>query len=153
MDIGKALELGSALIKQFEGLVLKPYLCSAGVPTIGYGSTFYSDGRRVSLNDPPISKETAEYLLKFTINRTYLPAVVQLCPTLETEEQIAAILSWVYNLGVGALKSSTLRKRILQKDWDSVPTEILKWNRAAGKENRGLTRRRQSEVKVFVSKK
>ena len=153
MDFDRALDLGLGLIRQFEGLILHPYLCSAGVPTIGYGSTYYQDGSRVSLADTPIDKATAEYLLKLTVRKTYFPAVVSLCPTLETEEQTAAILSWTYNLGVGALKSSNLRRKILLRDWDNIPTEILKWNRAAGKENKGLTRRRQAEAKIFTAKK
>ena len=60
------------LIKHFEGLRLTPYLCSAGVPTIGYGSTFYEDGRKVSLQDPPITKERAEELLQFKIGRAHV---------------------------------------------------------------------------------
>ena len=50
---------GYLLIAQFEGLRLKPYLCSAGVPTIGYGSTFYPSGRKVTMQDKPITQETA----------------------------------------------------------------------------------------------
>lgn len=147
------LRVGLPMIKQFEGLMLKPYLCSAGVPTIGYGSTFYPGGIKVSLSDPAISKELADKLLINTVETIFLPAVLQLCPTLETPEQAAAILSWTYNLGVGNLKNSTLRKRILNKEWDLVPTELMKWNKAGGKELSGLTKRRKLESIVFISGK
>lgn len=143
------MAVAGPLIKFYEGLRLKPYLCSAGVPTIGYGSTFYLDGRKVSLKDPAITKEVAESLFINTIKTIYLPAVLQLCPTLETPHQVAAILSWTYNLGTTRLKNSTLRKRILAKEWSKVGAEILKWNIAGGKVSNGLVKRRRAEVEIF----
>lgn len=151
-EIDHILEIGLPLIKEFEGLVLKPYLCSAMVPTIGYGSTFYMDGRRVSLADPPITKDQATQLLKKSVLDIYLPAVVNMCPTLDNRNKVAAILSWTYNLGVGALRGSTMRKCILRKEWDKVPTEILKWNKASGKVSKGLVYRRNKEASLFQSK-
>lgn len=146
----RALDLSLVLIRRFEGLRLRPYLCSAGVPTIGYGSTYYLDGSRVRLTDPPISKELAEELLKKTVLSTYFPATISLCPTLETEGQLAAITSFTYNLGVNALKTSTLRKKILAKEWKAAKKELLKWNKAGGQESRGLTIRRKAEAEIFL---
>jgi lysozyme len=154
MNLDKILEIGLPLIKRFEGLVLKPYMCSANVPTIGYGSTFYMSGAKVTLKDPPISASVADELLKLAVNTSFLPAVLKLCPTLQNEHQAAVILSWVYNLGAGALKDSTLRKVILAKEWSKVPTELLKWDKARvnGKLTtvRGLTVRRQAEADIFA---
>lgn len=147
--VEKILDVALPLIKHFEGFRSKPYLCSAGVPTIGYGSTFYLDGRKVGLKDESISKEVAHELLVNAVNTTFLPAVLTLCPTLENENQIAAILSWTYNLGTGALRSSTMRKRILAKDWESSVFELKKWNKANGKVNRGLVIRREQEALLF----
>lgn len=151
VSVSEILDVGLPLIKKFEGLRLSPYLCSAGVPTIGYGSTYYSNDMKVSLSDPSITKETAEGLLKYTVQKTYLPAVLTFCPTLDTANKYAAILSWTYNLGIGALKNSTMRKRILDGNWDETVKELVKWDKAAGKSQPGLTRRRQAEALVFSS--
>lgn len=67
MKITKIGAKGLNLIKDFEGLRLKPYLCSASVPTIGYGNTFYEDGTKVKLTDKPITNERAIELLHFIL--------------------------------------------------------------------------------------
>jgi lysozyme len=143
-----ALAITLALIRRFEGLYLSPYLCPAGVPTIGYGATFYEDGTRVSLHDAAITRARAEALLLWHVQAVFLPAVLKLCPSLvhETPGRIAAILDFTFNLGSGNLKASTLRKRVNAGDWDSVPTELRKWVRAGGLVLRGLTLRREAEV-------
>lgn len=153
VNVEKALETSLVLIRRFEGLRLKPYLCSAGVPTIGYGSTYYLDGSRVHLTDPSISKEMAEELLRKTVLNTYFPAVLSLCPTLETEGQLASITSFAYNLGVNALKTSTLRKKILSKEWGAAKKELLKWTKAGGRELNGLVIRRKAESEIFLPNK
>lgn len=149
LDKDKILEIGVPLIKKFEGLRLEPYLDTAGIPTIGYGSTRHLDGTKVTMNDPPITEEQAEELLCSKIESYFLPEVLRLCPTLENESQAAAILSWTYNLGPGNLEQSTMRKRILEEDWDSVPEEMLKWNKSGGKIIKGLVTRRNKESCVF----
>lgn len=151
VDIDEVLKIATPFIRVYEGLRLKPYLCSAKVPTIGYGSTRYLNGVKVTLKDPPISKETAEIMLRDSLKTTYLPSVLSLCPTLETPHQVAAILSWVYNLGAANLQSSTLRKKILRKLWAEVPKELMKWVFAAGVKSRGLENRRKAEVILFNS--
>lgn len=130
----------------FEGVYLRPYLCPAGIPTIGVGCTQYENGRRVTLNDPPITRERAMQLLDWRIRNEFLPKVMRLCPELETEEQFAAICDFTFNLGVGRLQASTLRKVIRAREGGRVREELLKWNRAAGRVLRGLTRRRWYEV-------
>lgn len=140
------------LIKHFEGLRLTPYLCSAGVPTIGYGSTFYEDGRKVSLQDPPITKERAEELLQFTLNRQFIPATLRQCPVLVAhEKKLGAIVSFVYNLGAGRLQASTLRRKINAEEWDEASRQILVWNIAGGKVSKGLQLRREAERTLFLS--
>lgn len=146
-----AIDVAAALCVRFEGFYSHPYLCPAGVPTIGYGATHYLDGRRVTLKDPPISKEAAYRLLLLMIERVYLPTVLTLCPRLinETPEMLAAIIDWTFNLGGGNLKVSTMRKKINAGDWDAVPAEILKWDMAGGRKLRGLTLRRQADADTF----
>ena len=145
------LELAAALCCHFEGFRSKPYLCSAGVPTIGYGSTFYKDGTKVTLNDKPIDIHLATELLDFTISSIFLPSVIKLCPILVNyPNRLGAIVSFTYNLGAGNLRVSTLRRRINEERWEDASNELLRWNKAGGVVNRGLTRRREAEKALFL---
>lgn len=141
--------IAASLIRRFEGLRLRPYLCSAGVATIGYGATFYEDGSRVTLADPPITAERAEILLQHMIRRTFLPAVLRLCPGADTPGRVAALVSFAFNLGIGALKASTLRRRVNAGEWAQVPDEFCKWTRAGGRVLRGLVLRREAEAALI----
>jgi len=146
VNIQLAVEVSTALARRFEGCYLRPYLCPAGVPTIGYGATYYEDGRRVTLHDAPITRERAEALLVWMVRTKYLPAVLKLCPGADTPERLAALIDFAFNLGAGNLKASTLRKRVNAGRWDDVPAELRKWNKAGGRVLRGLTIRRAAEV-------
>lgn len=145
MDTSVAVQITAALCRRFEGLYLRPYLCPAGVPTIGYGATFYEDGRKVSMQDKPITKARAEVLLLWHIKHGFLPQVMRLCPEADTPERLAALVDFAFNLGVGNLKASTLRKRVNQGDWLDAQIQVMKWNKAGGKVLRGLTIRRTAE--------
>jgi len=140
-----AIEVAASLARRFEGLILHPYLCAAGVPSIGYGATYYEDGRAVTLKDEPITKERAEALLLWMVRNVYLPAVKKLCPGIDTPERLAAIIDFAFNLGTGRLRASTLRRRVNENDWDAVKSEIVKWIRGGGKVLRGLVLRRNAE--------
>lgn len=144
--IQDAMRLLLAFLARWEGIVLQPYLCSAGVPTIGMGSTRYPDGRAVKLTDPPISRETAIVIARDQLRRRYMRAVRAYCPELVTAERLAAISSLTYNIGPAGLAGSTLRRRINAEAWDEVPAQIRRWNRASGRVVRGLTLRRHAEV-------
>jgi lysozyme len=146
-----ALTITLALIRRFEGLYRGPYLCPAGVPTIGFGATFYEDGTRVTLHDPIITAERAESLLLWHVKTVYLPAVLKLCPAIvhETPGRIAALIDWTFNLGAGNLRSSTLRRRVNSADWEAVSSEVLKWDKAGGRVLKGLTIRRWAEVALI----
>ena len=140
------------LIKRFEGFYAKPYLCPAGIPTIGYGSIRYENGKRVTLNDKPITKERALELLMYEVNRSCIPAVLRLCPVLiGHDNKFGAIVSFTYNLGSGRLQASTLRRKINAQEWDAAETELLKWNKAGGKVLKGLDLRRKAEAALFRS--
>lgn len=144
-----AVAIASALCRRFEGLFLHPYLCPAGIPTIGYGSTRYLDGTAVRLTDPPITRELAERMLLQSIQRVYLPAVLRLCPSIDSPKRLAAIIDWCYNLGAGQLAASTLRRRINADRWLEVPAEVRRWNRGGGRVLRGLVLRRDAEVTLI----
>lgn len=144
-----AVQVAAALARRFEGLRLSPYLCSAGVPTIGFGATYYEDGTSVTLRDPPISKERAEALLLWMVRRVYLPAVMKLCPAVDKPQRIAALIDFTFNLGVGRLKGSTLRRKVNAGDWEAVPAELRKWVLGSGKKLRGLVIRREAEIALI----
>jgi lysozyme len=144
-----AMAIAVSLCKRFEGLYLHPYLCPAGVPTVGLGSTRYLDGRAVLLTDPPITRALAERMLAQSIQRTYLPAVRKLCPQIDSPQRLAAIIDFCYNLGGPKLAGSTLRRRINAGRWEDVPAELRRWNRGGGRVLRGLVLRRDSEVELI----
>ena len=143
-------KIALALIKRFEGCRLKPYLCPAGIATIGYGSTRYPDGRRVTMQDEPISEEKAEVFLYYIVTRIAY-SIFKLCPILLTEDRgkQASIIDFVYNLGTGNLKASTLRRRINEGNWDEAAHELRKWVYGGGRRLRGLIIRRNVEARFF----
>ena len=144
------LEIAAALCKQFEGYRGKPYLCPAGIPTIGYGSTYYADGRKVALTDPPMSEPDATVLLLQELHHTYLPAVLRHCPVLLTDEKKCnAIVDFAYNLGTGRLQTSTLKRKINANDWEGAKEQLLLWTKGGGRVLPGLLKRRTAECQLL----
>ncbi len=143
VETHEAVSLTADLCRVFEGFRPLPYLCPAGVPTIGYGSTRYPDGSLVRLGDSGVTRSMAEVYLRDELTRL-VPWVLALCPTLSSN-RLAAILDFAYNLGIGRLRASTLRKRINAGDWDRARIEIRKWNKGGGKILPGLVKRRAAE--------
>ena len=151
MKITKLSQKGLELIKQFEGLSLTPYVCAGGINTIGYGNTYYTNGKKVTLQDKPITKQQAEELLKFSLS-TYEKAVDSFCRDNISQSQFDALVSFAYNLGTGALQKSTLIKKVNANPKDvTIADEFLKWNKANGKVLAGLTKRRQAEANLYFS--
>ena len=143
----EALEIVAGLCRTFEGCRLKPYICPAGIPTIGFGSTMYANGRLVTMADPAITLDEANTLLMVTLKRDYYAGVVKLSPgLLKYPRRLAAIVDFAYNCGVPRYRSSTLRKCIDREDWEEAKTQIMKWTRGGGKVLPGLVRRRQAEA-------
>jgi lysozyme len=143
-------QAGIQLIKDFEGLRLKPYLDVVGIATIGIGVTTYEDGRKVSIKDPSITEERAIELLQHHI-QLYEKQVSTVVKTALNENEFAALVSLCYNIGPGAFAKSTLVKLLnLNKKADAA-LEFLKWNKAGGKEVKGLTRRREAEKALFLT--
>jgi lysozyme len=88
-------------------------------------------------------------LLLWMVRRVYLPAVLKLCPGADTPERLAALIDFAFNLGVGRLAASTLRKRVNAGRWADLPAEFRKWNRGGGLVLRGLVLRREAEVALI----
>lgn len=144
-----ALTIATALAREFEGFYSLPYLCPAGVPTVGYGATYYRDGRRVKLTDPAITRDEALALLAWQLDAVYLPQVLKLCPGIDTAGRLGALVDFAFNLGASNLAASTLRRKIIAGLWGEVPAQLLRWNKAGGVPMRGLTRRREAEGRLI----
>jgi lysozyme len=142
---------GYLLITKFEGLKLKPYLCSAKIPTIGYGNTYYSDGKRVTLLDKDITKQQAFDMFKEVANR-FAKRVDELVTSNINQNQFNALVSFAYNVGTGNFSSSTLLKKVNRNPDDlTIKDEFLRWNKAGGKVINGLTNRRNEEADLYFS--
>jgi len=139
------------LIKSFEGYSAKAYKCPANVVTIGWGSTMYQDGSKIKMGDT-VTEEEAEKLLMWELDKKS----IGLHGLKLNQNQADSLISFIFNLGIGAFKKSTLYRKINLNPWDStIRDEFLKWNKArvGGKliELRGLTRRRDAEANLYFS--
>lgn len=133
---------GLALIKKFEGLELNAYRCAAGVWTIGYGHT--KDVERGDVWTEAQADDALKHeLIEF---EGYINDLVE-CSL--TQNQFDALVSWVYNLGPANLQASTLLKRLNAEDYEDVPSQLKRWNKAGGKVLEGLIRRREAEALLF----
>ncbi|WP_264521198.1 lysozyme [Flavobacterium sp. N1994] len=150
---------GYNLIKSFEKCSLKPYLCSAGVPTIGWGNTIYPNGRKVTMKDPPITQAYADEIFYF-IADLFAKDVSSLVKSSLKQNQFNTVVSFAYNVGSDidadnipeGLGDSTLLKLINANPNDpNIAKEFLKWNKANGVPSNGLTNRRKKEAQIYFS--
>lgn len=144
-------ENGLDLIKKFEGFRSEPYRCSAGVPTIGYGTTHYPDSRAVRLDDSPITEAQAEVFLRSDVSKCSEFVTEQVSSTLN-QNQFDALVSFTYNLGSANLERSTLLKKLNDKPDDKrIAEEFMRWVYARGRKLEGLVRRRKAEADLYFS--
>jgi lysozyme len=141
---------GKDLIKFYEGCKLVAYKCSAAKDTIGYGNTFYEDGRPVKPGDK-ISQERANELFEI-IAKDFADKVKPLIKSAVTPNQFAALTSFAYNAGIGNLRSSTLLRKVNANPNDhTIAQEFAKWVRANNKVLAGLEKRRAAESKLYFT--
>lgn len=145
----KTSQKGKNLILSFEGFSAKPYLDSAGIPTIGYGNTYYPDGKKVTMKDSAISKEKGAQLFS-SVLPVYEKIVNNKIKVALTQNQFDALVSHTYNTG----GSDTLFSLINKK---ANPETLREWFTsryitAGGKVLNGLIRRRKAEADLFFSK-
>jgi lysozyme len=146
----KLNQAGIKLMHDFEGCKLTAYLCPANVATIGYGSTYYEDGKPVKLGDT-ITQERANQLFE-AIAEDFAKRVRTLLRVTLNENQFSALVSFAYNAGVANLNKSTLLRKVNANPLDpTIDAEFLKWNKANGQVLAGLTRRRQAESKLYFT--
>ena len=141
----KISQEGLSLIKKFEGCELEAYKCAANVWTIGYGST-----KGVKKGDT-ISQEEADKLLLHEMEE-YEGYINDMVNVDLKQNQFDAMVAWVFNIGPANLKASTLLKVLNAKDYEGVPAQIKRWNKAGGKVLQGLIRRREAESLLFAGK-
>lgn len=142
-------ETGINLIKRHEGFRAAPYRCPAGVPTIGYGATYYAEGKRVALTDEPLSETQAASLLRLHV-QSYADGIDRYVQVPLTQGQFDALVSWAYNIGLEAARTSTLMRVLNSGNYRAAADQLLRWNRGGGRVLPGLTRRRQEERCLFL---
>ena len=136
---------GIELIKAHEGLRLAAYICPSGVPTIGYGHTY-----NVKMGDRITEEQAEKFLIddlavaEREVNRYGLNL---------TQNQFDALVSFVFNVGVGNFRSSTLLKRLKANPNDpDIANQFKKWVYGGGKVLPGLVRRRNEEAKLYFNR-
>jgi lysozyme len=139
---------GYALLKRFEGCVLKAYKCPAGVWTIGFGNTFYEDGTKVKEGDV-ITQKRADELAKFIVEQ-FANSIREMIKQPLNENQFSACVSLAYNIGTGGFKKSSVLRKLNANPLDaSIADSFRLWNKGGGKVLRGLVNRREAEIQLY----
>ena len=142
------------IIKDFEGFRAAPYKDSAGIPTIGYGTIAYPDGRRVAMDDPPVTEAQASGYLSFQMSQKS-SALASYLQRAAGVHQSAAMLSLTYNIGTGAFKGSSVLRDFNHDDIPGAADAFLLWDKAWINGQLvvvpGLLKRRQQERTIFLT--
>jgi GH24 family phage-related lysozyme (muramidase) len=146
----KASDKCIQLIKHFEGFSAKPYLCPAGVATIGYGSTRDPDGKAITMSHRTITETEAVNLMRATLV-TYENAVNRYVKVPINQNQFDALVDFAYNAGAKNLLTSTLLKKLNAGNYEGASEEFGKWIYAGRTKLNGLVRRREAERQLFIS--
>jgi lysozyme len=144
----KTNQKGIELLKEFEGFRANSYLCPANVWTIGYGHTSAAGEPKV-YSGQKITKKQAEEILKQDLEKFEFVVESSVQVPL-TENQFSALVSFVYNIGSSAFKSSTLLRKLNAKDYLGAADEFKRWNKGGGRVLQGLVRRREAERELFL---
>ena len=144
------------LVKKYEGFRAGPYICPAGVPTIGYGNTYYPrSGAKVKMTDAPITEADAVVMLVECTEKDFLPKLEKIPHWNEMSDgQRSALISFAYNLGANFYGSdgfNTISRVLREKKWDEVPAALLLYRNPGSAFEEGLRRRREEEGKVWQS--
>ena len=141
---------GIAIIRKYEGLRLQAYICPSGLPTIGFGATFYENGSKVQLSDK-ITRERADQLLFFQVS-LFTGEVRRTVKSNLNDNQLGALVSFCFNVGGGAFSRSTLAKKANANPNDpTIRNEFMRWTRGGGKVLPGLVKRREEEANLYFA--
>ena len=142
---------GYMMICEFEGFSAKPYLCPAKLATIGYGNTFYRDGKKVTMVDKEITKAEAFDMFKDIADK-FAKKVSSCVKTPINQNQFNSLVSFAYNVGVANFMNSTLLKRVNANHNDlDIRTQFLRWDKVGTKKLSGLTKRRIYEADNYFA--
>ena len=147
----KLSDNGFNLLAELEGVVLKPYKDSVGIPTIGIGSTYYEDGTKVKMTDKAITKERAIQLAKNTV-KSFEQQVNKSILLPMTQNQFDAMVLLCYNIGESGFARSSVVRNFNAGNLQKAADSFLLWNKAGGKVSKGLTNRRKKERELFLTK-
>lgn len=142
---------GFRLLGELEGIVLKPYRDSVGIPTIGIGSTYYEDGTKVKMTDKAITKERAIQLAKNVV-KSFEQQVNKSILLPMTQNQFDAMVLLCYNIGESSFARSSVVRHFNKGNLQQAADSFLLWNKAGGRVVRGLTNRRKKERELFLTK-
>lgn len=137
-----------ALIAKYEGLSLKPYQCPAGRWSIGYGSTKLLDGTPVTANTAPLTQQQADALLMHTIE-SLQGEIHKVVKVTLTPNQLAALTSLSYNIGISNFRGSTLLKELNAGHLRAASEQFLRWVHCGARVLPGLVVRRRAEKDLF----
>ena len=142
------------IIAEFEGFVPTVYDDGVNVATIGYGSTFYLDGRRVAWGDPPITEPEARKMMEAICEKDFWNVIKNTIPYWEelNDNQRSALCSFAYNLGshfFGSPGFGTISACLVDKAWDEVPAALMLYVNPGSSVEAGLRRRRQAEGELW----
>jgi lysozyme len=141
--IRKIPEQAKDLVKKYESLRLKRYICPAGYPTIGWGHVLRDDTKSINV-------ESAIQFLEEDLKKSAL-SVLRLTKVSLSDNQYSALISFVFNLGGGAYQRSTLRMKLNREDYIGASKEFKKWCRAGNEILNGLVNRRKEEAELFLA--
>lgn len=149
---------GISFLEGYEIFRANPYYATVnekakGIVTIGYGSTFYPDGRKVRITDPPVTKEQARNMYIKTLAK-FEADLRKLIKVEVTQNQWDALVSFIYNIGVGNFETSSVLREVNNKNFEATKANFAKWNKQKKADGtfvviRGLTLRRAAEAKMF----
>ena len=142
---------GFKLLGELEGIVLKPYRDSVGIPTIGIGSTYYEDGTKVRMADKPITTERAIQLAKNVV-KSFEAKVNKVILLPMTQNQFDSMVLLCYNIGESGFARSSVVRHFNTGNLQKAADSFLLWNKAGGRVLRGLTNRRKKERELFLTK-
>ena len=141
---------GMPIIRKYEGLRLRAYICPSGLPTIGYGATFYENGSRVQMGDV-ITIDRADKLLHLQV-KLFADEVKRIVKSELDENQLGALTSFCFNVGGARFASSTLAKKANANPSDpTIRAEFMRWTRGGGKVLAGLVKRREEEANLYYA--
>lgn len=141
---------GIAIIRKYEGLKLKSYLCPANIWSIGYGATFYENGTRVLPNER-ITMDRADKLLHFQV-KLFADEVRKTVKSKLNDNQLGALVSFCFNVGGAQFSRSTLaRKANINPNDPTIRAEFMRWTRGGGKVLPGLVKRREEEANLYYA--